>query len=411
MKHYFITKIVYKCKLSIVYLCILQYFMQQGPLLELIKSYKENSLNHRYITNRHIGPLLNKLKLNFAIDEIGNSVNNEPIFSVTLGSGPKKILMWSQMHGNESTTTKALFDLFNVFRAKNEFANTILECCTLKIVPILNPDGARLYTRLNANDIDLNRDAQDLSQPESVVLLNLFNDFKPDFCFNLHGQRTIFSVGKMNRPATVSFLAPAQDVETTITKNRQRAMEIIVKMNEALQKLIPSQVGIYDDSFNLNCVGDTFQSKNIPTILFEAGHFAQDYEREQVREYIGFALLNSLNYITENDVSGLHYADYFQIPMNDKLFFDVIIRNAKLKKGEGQKDVAIQFQEVLVGDEIEFKPIIEKIGDLSNYYGHLETNASSALVLAVNGEQLFEGYENDFVLINNELFALKAINS
>ena len=46
----------------------------------------------------------------------------------------------------------------------------ILKACTLYIIPILNPDGAKAYTRLNANEVDLNRDAQDLSQPESKVL-------------------------------------------------------------------------------------------------------------------------------------------------------------------------------------------------------------------------------------------------
>ena len=84
---------------------------------------------------------------------------------------------------------------------------------------------------------------------------------------------SLFSAGNTNHPATVSFLAPAQDEACTVTENRKVAMEIIAVMNSYLQKQIPNQVGIYDDAFNLNCVGDTFQSLNIPTLLFEAGHF------------------------------------------------------------------------------------------------------------------------------------------
>ena len=51
---------------------------------------------------------------------------------------------------------------------------------------MVNPDGAKLYTRVNANEVDLNRDSVNLSQPESKVLRNVFEEFKPDYCFNLH---------------------------------------------------------------------------------------------------------------------------------------------------------------------------------------------------------------------------------
>jgi len=385
--------------------------MQLEESIKLLKSHKENSLFHRYINTDHIHPLLKNLGSNFAVNQIGNSVKDEPIFSITVGRGSKKIFMWSQMHGNESTTTKALFDMLNILKEENEFSKTILEQCTLTIIPILNPDGARLYTRLNANEVDLNRDAQNQSQPEIKALFEVFDALKPDFCFNLHGQRTIFSAGKTKSPATVSFLAPAQDVETTVTNNRKRAMEVIVAMNKLLQEVIPNQVGIYDDSFNLNCVGDTFQSKSVPTMLFEAGHYANDYSREEVREYIGLALLKSVEYIANTNVSGELYEPYFDIPMNEKLFFDIIIRNAKVDGDLETKDISVLYQEVLVEDKIHFKPIIDSIGNLSEYFGHMEINANSELVLCENEERLFEGYENDFVLINNELFALKLVNS
>jgi len=73
-------------------------------------------------------------------------------FQSLLVIGSKKKFMWSQLHGNESTTTKALFDVLNILKEKNEFSKTILEQCTIKIIPMLNPDGARFYTRLNANE-------------------------------------------------------------------------------------------------------------------------------------------------------------------------------------------------------------------------------------------------------------------
>jgi murein tripeptide amidase MpaA len=46
---------------------------------------------------------------------------------------------------------------------------------------MLNPDGAKSYTRVNANEVDLNRDSQNLTQPESRVLRTAFDLFQPDF--------------------------------------------------------------------------------------------------------------------------------------------------------------------------------------------------------------------------------------
>lgn len=378
--------------------------------IEYIKSqflkYKEDSLKHRYITNAHIEPLLKKYSSHLNINAIRKSVLGNPIYSIKIGSGHKKILMWSQMHGNESTTTKAVFDLINTLVSKNTDAKSILKTCTLYIIPILNPDGAYSYTRVNANKIDLNRDAQNLSQPESKILRSVFDEFKPNFCYNLHGQRTIFSAGNNNKPATISFLAPAQDKACTVTKNRKVAMEIIGVMNNLLQKVIPNFVGVYDDAYNLNCVGDTFQSANVPTILFEAGHYPNDYGREKTREYIYMSLLESLNYIATNRVDGKLYESYTQIPENKTCFFDVIIRNAEVDHYSSIEDIGIMFQEKLVNGKIEFIPKVEKIGDLSGFFGHKELDAKGLRVQDANSKFIKVNNENDFVVINYEKISL-----
>ncbi|WP_246054392.1 M14 family metallopeptidase [Antarcticibacterium flavum] len=61
---------------------------------------------------------------------------------------------------------------------------------------MLNPDGARAYTRVNSRGVDLNRDAHNREEEESKVLRKVYNEFKPHYCFNLHDQRTIFSAGQ-----------------------------------------------------------------------------------------------------------------------------------------------------------------------------------------------------------------------
>lgn len=374
--------------------------------------YKQNQevlLFGRYINFDHIKSLIEKHNTYYDVSVLGKSVLNEDIHFLKVGSGTKKVLMWSQMHGNESTTTKAVFDLLNILsRSNDDNVRRLLSECTIGIIPMLNPDGSRVYSRLNANQVDLNRDAQSLSQPESRILRKCFEDFKPDFCFNLHGQRTIFSAGATDKPATISFLSPAQDEARSVSKTRQKAMGLIVKMNQNLQSQIPGQVGIYDDSFNINCVGDTFQALNVPTVLFEAGHYHDDYNREMVRELIFQSLWVGVTEIAFGDVDKVDKSGYFEIPQNDKLFYDIIIRNAKLKRKDSHQilDVAVQYEEVFKQDRVVFIPKIVKISDLSGFFGHREIDAREQLVFVKDVLELSEGIAIDFVLINNKKYPL-----
>lgn len=376
---------------------------------DFVSNYDQNkakALLGRYIKNDTIFPLLNALPNAFKFEIIGHSEQNRPIYSVKIGTGKTKILIWSQMHGNESTCTKALFDVFNVLTTAP--FDTILKECSLFIIPILNPDGAELYTRQNANQVDINRDAVDLSQAESKVLRTVFDAFKPNYGFNMHDQRTLFNVGENNVPATVSFLSPAQDKALTLTSNRLRAMSVIHQMNALLQKYIPGQVGRFDDAFNINCVGDYFQTQGTSTILFEAGHYQNDYSREKSRKFIAFATLQALLCISTNSVNENDHQNYLQIPENNTLFFDVLIKNALISNDgkESVKDIGISYEEILKDEEVLFIPKIKSIGDLSSYFGHKTINADKKILKEVNGSKVEINAEFCNIFIGEAKFSL-----
>lgn len=341
--------------------------------IELHKEYKANSLFGRYITLKDIEPLLSK----FPTEIIGKSVLGKPIYKYTIGTGKTRIFMWSQMHGNESTTTKALFDFFNVINSQEEIGMKLLQEFTFCFLPMVNPDGAELYTRENANKVDLNRDSLDLYQPESQLLRKTFEDFKPDFCYNLHDQRTIFGAGTTGNVATVSFLAPSFNENRDINEVRSKAMNVIVAMNEELQKHIPNQVGRFDDGFNINCIGDMFTFLNVPTILFEAGHFQDDYYREYTRKMIFISLISGLKHIYENDIVSNKIANYLSIPQNNTVFYDFLYKNIKINY-DGKEIItnfAVQYKEELIDEKIQFNAYIVEIGELKGKFGHYLYNA------------------------------------
>lgn len=371
---------------------------------------KFHLLQGRYVSSEMLNDVL--LELNKSayveINEIGKSVEKKSISNIKIGFGPIKLLFWSQMHGNESTTTKAVIDLVNLLikNYDSDSVTNLMNRCTLHIIPMLNPDGADAYTRVNANSVDLNRDAQNLSQPESKILRNAFNEIKPDYCFNLHGQRTIFGTEYSGNSAVASFLAPSQDNKLSITRNRAEAMRVIAYINLKLKKDLPNNVGVYDDAFNINCVGDTFQSLGIPTILFEAGHIGSDYNREESRLYMFKALCFSLDYISRSDLSyETDISEYHKIPQNKKCFFDIILSNADIN-GKNY-NLAIQYKEVLKDNSIEFQPQLEKINHLEDYYAHKNINLKNKIIDFPSEDDLKIGSDIDFVIANNEKISLK----
>ncbi|MGV9005039.1 M14 family metallopeptidase [Flavobacterium sp.] len=359
--------------------------------LALYQEFKEISISGRYISLRHIELILKK----FNAVSCGQSVLGRPIYKLQFGTGKIKILMWSQMHGNESTTTKAVLDFVNYLHGNSTESTVLLEKFTFCLVPMLNPDGANAYTRGNANDVDLNRDAKEMTQPESKILRTIFDDFKPNYCYNLHDQRTIFGVAETGKPATISFLSPAYDEDRNWNECRGKAAELIVAMTVELQKYIPSQVGRFDDSFNINCVGDMFQFLNVPTILFEAGHFPNDYEREITRQFVFVALLSSVSYLSENDIVRNKIADYLTIPQNKINFYDFVCKNVKINYDSTEKrlNFALQYKEVLNDGKIEFEAWIAQVENLENYFGHSEIN--------VEGKTFFNNHD-ELPIINEK---------
>lgn len=340
----------------------------------------ETGLKGRRILFNDIEPLIKNLSSKFNKEIIGYSENNIPIYRISIGKGPIKALSWSQMHGNESTGTKALFDLFNFFEASGAalkaISEAILNNCTLQFIVLLNPDGAINFTRENANAIDLNRDAVDIKATESKILRSVLDEFNPKFCFNLHDQRSIFNVEGTENPATISFLAPSEDLERTLTNGRKETMSVIVAMNALLQKYIPNHIGRYTDEFYPTATGDNFQKLGHNTILIEAGHYKNDYDREFTRKYNFYAILQGLYFIASTD-NFSNYKPYFDIPNNDTLFLDIIYTDLKVIKDgvESIEDVGIQQKFKVINNALVMYKCIEKQGDLSKYFTNNKINA------------------------------------
>lgn len=332
--------------------------------------------------------LKNYLEENFPEKiSLGKSFLGNDIFHLKIGTGNRNILAWSQMHGNESTGTRAMFDVFEFLKLENEWSKSILSEFTFHFIPMLNPDGSNLYTRRNAAGIDLNRDFTQEASPEVRILKEFVKRHSFEYLFNLHDQRTIFNTEDLPEPATLSFLAPAADIQRSMNDTRRKMMSVIAYMNTHLQKYIPGKIGRFSDEFYPSSTGDNFTQMGIPTILFEAGHYPNDYQRNHTRKYNALAILLALDGIVQNKDFGTE--GYFDIPQNGKMFLDVVLRNVLVKSSHSESllDIGIYFKEKLnvKTHEIEFCAVIEEIGDLSNYFGHVDIDKKGQIYIGNSG--------------------------
>ena len=332
--------------------------------------------------NRYISPekLFFYLQKNYSdyIQQIGSSTLGLPIYMFSIGKGNTKVLAWSQMHGNESNATHAMLDLLvsleHCPKAKEKLWNSV----SLDFIFMLNPDGSKVWTRRNALEIDINRDFLKESSMEMKLLKKIAFAKKYDYALNMHEQRTIFTTDAEN-PATLSFLAPAEDVPRTITHTRKKSMAVIAAIYKHLEHKIPNQIGRYSDEFYPTSSGDNFMRAGIPVILFEGGHFPDDYHRESTRKYYTIALYRALESIAQLQGKTDGFETYFEIPENQETHFDIIYRNVKLKTDvHCILDIAVQYKEEIEenADEINFVPYVVEVGDIGKKKGWQEIDCT-----------------------------------
>ncbi len=361
-------------------------FYQQ--LFEQHSAYQENRLLERRFKHQALIPVLEQWKQdkNFEVRIIGKSHQKRDIYLLKAGHGPTKVLLWSQMHGDEATATLALLDIFHFFAKKdklNSFRNKILSELTLYFVPMLNPDGAEVFERRTAQGIDMNRDALQLQTPEARLLKKLQNELKPEFGFNLHDQNIRYTAGKSRYPATISFLAPPIDAKNTVNDVRKRAIQLIVQLNRHVQTLIPHQVGRWSDEFEPRAFGENMQIWGTSTVLVESGGYANDPEKQVIRKLNFTLLLDAFYQIATKSYTNEPLEEYSEIPHNEKGLFDLLLKNVAVH--DSLVDMGINRTEKTLAGTNRFYHTsqIDDWGDLSVFYGYHEMDAK--------GMQLVEG--------------------
>ncbi|MFH6603847.1 M14 metallopeptidase family protein [Maribacter algicola] len=380
------------CLPILLFICFIAQAQEKditSSLYETYSKYKEPSLDKRRIKHHEIQALIAKYQINpdFTVKKVGRSIEGRSLNLISVGSGKTDVFLWSQMHGDEPTATQAIFDIFNFLDSDDfmEEKQAILGNLTLHFLPMLNPDGAERFQRRNLLGIDINRDALRLQSPEGQTLKKVRDSLEADFGFNLHDQSRYYNAERTEKPATVSYLAPAYNYEKEINEVRGDAMKIIVFMNNIIQKYAPGQVGRYNDDFEPRAFGDNIQKWGTSTILIESGGYANDIEKQEIRKLNYVSILSAIYTIANGSYKNIALEDYEKIPENDRKMFDLKIENATyaLMGKDYVLDLGINHLEVDKEGNNDFwysSRILDQ-GDLSTYYGYETFDATGFKLL------------------------------
>jgi len=359
-------------------------------LFDTYESYSNHSITtSRFTQSDMLGWLQQYDGSNFLSKKIvGASAEGRTIHCYSLGNGATKVLLWSQMHGDEPTATMALVDILGWFHqhAEHPVAKLILEKLSLSMIPMLNPDGAERFTRRTAYHIDMNRDALALQTPEARILKRVRDEIEPMFGFNLHDQDPRLTVGNTKKIAAFAFLAPAIDERRSDNEVRIRAKHLASLLATIVGTFAPHSIARWDDTYEPRAFGDSIQRWGTSTVLVESGGWKGDPDKFAIRKLNAVSILTGLYAIATGAYQQAPLEIYEKIPFNTQYGFDVLIRNALfMPKGitvPVRVDVGINVEIVQQGVSDSYRRIarIMDVGDLSTYTAFEEIDGSSSML-------------------------------
>ncbi len=301
-----------------------------------------------------------------SVAEVGRSVEGRSIRAVTLGQGPVSVLLWSQMHGDESTATMSLADIIHWWASSPEsdpLRRRLADHLAITMIPMLNPDGAERFIRYDALGVDVNRDARRLATPEGRILKAVRDSLQADFGFNLHDQGTR-TAGPDGELVGIALLAPAADEQRSWGPVRQRARRLSAVIAATLREEIPGRIARYDDSFTPRAFGDNMQRWGTSTVLIESGALPDDPQKQELRRLNVLAILAALESIAGGSLETASTAPYDDLPMNVDIENDLLLVGGQVVTESGVAhplDVAVVYDDPVARTG----PRYAEIGDLT----------------------------------------------
>lgn len=160
----------------------------------------------------------------YTVGSIGTSVKGRSILAYYFGSGANHVVYTGAIHGDEVSTRSLMLRWIDDLEANPQ---NIPSDKTIVVVPVLNPDGYAKGTRVNANNVDLNRNfnvsdwkkdvttvtnkpfpggggAAPMSEPETKAIANLVARLRPSLVLSYHSVAGIVAANLAGNSASLA---------------------------------------------------------------------------------------------------------------------------------------------------------------------------------------------------------------
>ncbi|MEU3177458.1 M14 family zinc carboxypeptidase [Streptomyces albidoflavus] len=255
--------------------------LKPGPWVCEGEPVKLNRLTSNAELSAELRTLAKRHPRTLDVETIGRSVDGRPLYTATAGTGPRKLLILTQMHGDEPLGTEAALRMLKKVAGPGRAARELREEVTIKVVPRVNPDGWERYhdpdfregvdPRLNSRKVDLNRmfgpaPEYDIAlAPEAAAVHGVVDGFAPDLVLDYHHQVTYATPD--GRMVTMSVLwSTHPDVAPEVAADGKRAAAVV---GDALADDPRSNVTLYPRSDTASTARNGLGLDGYPTLLLE----------------------------------------------------------------------------------------------------------------------------------------------
>lgn len=336
------------------------------------------------------------------VENIGKSVEGRNIYAMkfsnsAFGEDKSKIrvLFFAQQHGNEQSGKEgALLLAATLLQPENA---RLFNKIDLVIVPQVNPDGSEINQRRNKNDMDLNRNHLILSEPETIILHQLFDKYLFEVTMDVHEYY----------PYLEEWINLGFRKNSDITVGTTTNINISQKIRDISQKeILPFMLKYLSDrqfsSFEY-CPGGPPEMNPIRQSTYDINDGRQSLGIQNTLSFIQEGMngedsfAENIGHRAKGQMTGMMALLEFVYQHKSQIKKTVISERKKLEKSAG-KPVAIQLEHVANGEKLQlpvysyptgkdsvitvndYHPVVKSITDVSRPEGYLIPKSATDLV-------------------------------
>jgi hypothetical protein len=326
--------------------CLAQELRSQEQLRALHEEVLVADLGPWVLTQQRLRDALRPLLEEEALRVIaaGRSAEGRRLTAYAVGDGPRRVLLWSQAHGDAPTGTRVLADLLHhLVSERARGTSSWLDSLTVVVLPMVNPDGAEIGERRSSHGIDILLDGRRRSSPEGRALHRLAENIPTSIAIGLEAGAGP-AAGEPRAVLSVPSVAP----EAASYVPRDRSIRLADHLAQALAEEPAGTLVRRERPFDPRSVPDAMQTEFRRVVLL--GLRAEPAQEAALRRNTFAALLSALEAFATGGLEGPPNGAYGGLdllpPPAPDPTVDLLIRDARVRipdLRDVQTDVAVAY--------------------------------------------------------------------